>query len=266
VKTPQVTHESTGLLSSRRAAFALVLALLPGLLLPSCRTADVLAPRSKPAHTVKPAEDWTRSSDEGQLDPFVPRVNPLGAAGNQTKIEAAFAGTARKAAKISISSAPMQTFNSLHTFLNSLPDDQDMIAMGIPKSATSGRVAEEERNVSIPVWVYAIKWEEDHDWHIIVGSDPDDGNPVYFNVEISGLPPKSSVDYNTLLGARQDLADVLDNDLPGGSGYWAYEPFPVRVKGSLFYDVSHAPGVVGPGSLKPDTAWEIHPVTDFAWR
>jgi hypothetical protein len=37
----------------------------------------------------------------------------------------------------------------------------------------------------------------------------------------------------------------------------------VTVEGSLFYDVDHAPGAVGPRDMKPTTAWEIHPITQI---
>jgi hypothetical protein len=251
----------------RPVSITLLLATLPGFLSASCRAWGTRMP-TELRHTVKPESEWVESEDEDELDPFVPAVNELGGAGNQNKIQALYAGTARKKAKTSVSSASLETFQSLGSFLNSLPDDNDMINKNpkIPKTASSGRVSEEERNVTFPAWVYAIKWEDDHDWHIIVGSDPNGSSPRYFNIEISGLPPQSSPDHQLLLDAREDLNTLLDGDLPGGSGYWEYEPFPVTVSGSLFYDVSHAPGVVGPGVLKPTTAWEVHPVTDIVWR
>jgi hypothetical protein len=36
------------------------------------------------------------------------------------------------------------------------------------------------------------------------------------------------------------------------------------VTGSLFFDMDHLAGVVGTGEFKPQTAWEIHPVTSIA--
>jgi hypothetical protein len=64
---------------------------------------------------------------------------------------------------------------------------------------------------------------------------------------------------------RQKLADILVNQLPAGSGYRKYTfPIPVVVDGSLFFDVDHAAGVVGPAGMRPQTAWEIHPVTRLA--
>ena len=38
------------------------------------------------------------------------------------------------------------------------------------------------------------------------------------------------------------------------------------VCGSLFYDISHSPGTVGPQGLRPGTAWEIHPVTSIVFE
>ena len=41
---------------------------------------------------------------------------------------------------------------------------------------------------------------------------------------------------------------------------------PVKVQGSLFYDIDHEPGVIGPTGFRPKTAWEIHPVTDIEFE
>jgi hypothetical protein len=35
----------------------------------------------------------------------------------------------------------------------------------------------------------------------------------------------------------------------------------VRIEGSLFFDVDHAAGAVGPANMKPKSAWEMHPIT-----
>src|SRR5712691_10832794 len=61
-----------------------------------------------------------------------------------------FAGTARKAAKLSIANAPTEKFKDLKNLITSLIADSAMIAH-VPKiktTATSDRVKEEKRNVS----------------------------------------------------------------------------------------------------------------------
>src|SRR5262245_39552028 len=60
-----------------------------------------------------------------------------------------FQGTARKAAKLSISTATTGNFNDLKDLIASLVPDAKMIAKKpkIPTTATSNRVKEEERNI-----------------------------------------------------------------------------------------------------------------------
>ena len=44
-------------------------------------------------------------------------------------------------------------------------------------------------------------------------------------------------------------------------------PIPVRVTGSLFWDIEHPPpNTVGPTDRRPKTAWEIHPVTKIEFE
>ena len=129
------------------------------------------------------------------------------------------------------------------------------------------RAVEENRNVRVPAWIYAIKFEADADWHVILGSDPSGTTQTFFNGEVSGLPLASSPDFSTLLRVRKSLAKILGKDLPTGSGYNKYDPpLPVTVEGSLFFDVDHAAGVVGPTGMRPQTAWEIHPITRLSAR
>src|SRR5688572_20137181 len=60
-----------------------------------------------------------------------------------------FAGTARKKAKLSLSSAPTESFDDLSSLVGDLPPDQSMKVRvpAITTASTSGRVAEEKRNV-----------------------------------------------------------------------------------------------------------------------
>ena len=56
------------------------------------------------------------------------------------------------------------------------------------------------------------------------------------------------------------------NALPE-DGYDKYDPpIPVQIVGSLFFDVDHQPGEVGPVGMKPKTSWEIHPVSDIQFE
>jgi hypothetical protein len=52
--------------------------------------------------------------------------------------------------------------------------------------------------------------------------------------------------------------------LPSRSYFRPDPPVPIRVTGSLFWDVDHEdPPYVGPNDFKPKTAWEIHPISDI---
>jgi hypothetical protein len=120
--------------------------------------------------------------------------------------------------------------------------------------------------------VLPIKKEaNDNDYHLITGSDPEVEPIRYMNMEITGLPlgganrAKPRVPREAL---KQFLRD--EHARVTTSGYYRFEdPVPVRISGSLFYDIDHMPGVVG--SFKapprvPATAWEVHPITNIVFE
>jgi len=180
-----------------------------------------------------------------------------------------FAGTARAAAKLSIVSGSLESFASLSDLLDSLPSDDDMRALGIPKTADSDRVAQEQRLVTVTGYLYASTKESDDDFHCIVGSDPS-GDTRFMNVEVSGLPEITSQFRAPLTAARQEFkAFFTDNNIESlpTRGYEKYDPpIPVKITGSLFFDVDHFPGSIGPDGLKPKTSWEIHPVSEIKFE
>ena len=171
-----------------------------------------------------------------------------------------FAGTHRKAAKTSIVTGSYRKFESLEEFLATLQDDEEMrIHPEISRDENNKRVAEEKRNVHLKnVYLAAIVRESDNDFHIIIT----DGKGTYFNIENSGLLSTSSANYTALKKARTQIEDFFGEYC--SSKYWKMSPIiEIEVKGSLFYDIDHKPGIVGPNGLKPTTAWEIHPITDI---
>jgi hypothetical protein len=177
-----------------------------------------------------------------------------------------FEGTAREAAKLSIVSAQLETFATLSDLLDSLPSDDDMRALNIPKGADSDRVPQEQRLVTVTAFLYASSKESDDDFHCIVGSDAS-GSTRFMNVEVSGLPEASSPFFAQLNAARNEFkAFFTDNSVESlpSSRYEKYDPpIPVKITGSIFFDVDHLPGSIGPVGLKPKSAWEIHPVSDI---
>ena len=170
-----------------------------------------------------------------------------------------FAGKARSAAKLSFAAAPYQTYATLTDFQATLKTDSFMRSKAIGLTSKSPRVALEKRNVSITTaFLYGISIEGDDDFHLIVG---DKSGKNFFNCEISGLPPKTASSYATLKATRDYIVKYLTTDLCGKTGYTIFKPaLPITIKGSLFYDIDHSPGSVGPAAYRPPTSWEIHPI------
>ncbi len=200
------------------------------------------------------------------------RFTPQAAGGNT--IDSKFAGKHRGTPKTSIDPAALEPeFETLADLFDTLPSDQDMQEQFdelVDETGESGarfaesRLPDEQRNVRVRVWLYAVKSESDKDYHVILGSARRKSDSEFMNVEVTGLPKAPSADTPTLRRVREQLRDLLPSGLPGGSRYHKLKkPIAVEVQGSLFYDIDHQPGVVGPMGMRPQTAWEIHPITDL---
>jgi hypothetical protein len=181
-----------------------------------------------------------------------------------------FSGTARKAAKLSISTKPTEAFNDLKKLIDSLVPDAQMKKHKptIGTSATSKRVKEEERNVRVSAFLYAASREADNDFHLIIGRRVNAAPELYMTMELSGLPPQNSPSFSTLDAARNAFKGFFQTHAGGqlpGTTYDFYDPpIPVKIEGSLFFDMSHAKGQrPGPPSLKSrmPVIWEVHPIT-----
>jgi hypothetical protein len=179
-----------------------------------------------------------------------------------------FRGTARKAAKLSIADAPMESFDDIDNLIATLKSHNKMKAKRISTDAGSGRVPEEKRNVHVKAFLYAASLEDDNDFHLIIGRDPD--KPAkYMTVEISGLPPTSRSSFEALDGTRTAYFDFFRDGLPGTTYDFYDPPIPIEIEGSLFWDASHATGSrPGPSKLRPKmpVVWEIHPVTKIVFE
>lgn len=224
------------------------------------------APQRSPTGDQLAGTDWVTT----QRDGATPRPSPPVAEAAGDPLTAKFAGTSRKTAKITLALAPVEAeYSSLNALFDTLYDDADMAEWaaddGIEKHADShpNRMPEEERNVRVKAWLYAVKSESDKDFHIIIGTSPSNSQREYLNVEVSGLPGNNANDYQTLKDVREQLHDILGK-WPSDSRYYKPPtPIAVEVQGSLFWDIEHAPGVVGPLGMRPDTSWEIHPISDL---
>ena len=262
--------------TSVRVCLALVVS---GVMLSSCRagapvpstTPTPVAGEAVPTALRTPKGLAVKVTPTGELDEYDKTARFTAEAsrsefGVHTVVSDNFAGSDRRAAKLSIVKATAEVFSSVEALVKALPTDQTMLGLGIPRGKSSGRVQEERRRVALDALLCAASREDDNDFHLIV-CDPVEANQgrECFNVEVSGLP-KSGTYRAPLQKARETLAQLLRGELPG-SAYDRYDPaIPVAVTGSLFYDVSHKPGVVGPSAFKPKTAWEIHPVESIVER
>ncbi len=157
-----------------------------------------------------------------------------------------YAGTDRKAAKLSKAQGAAKAFGDLKDLIASLVPESTMIKHKPPikKVATSGRVKEEQRNVNVSAFLYASSREADNDFHLIVGRDHKLTPEMYMTMEVSGLPPKTdpALDFTDLNAARSAFKKFFGAKLPG-AGYDFYDPpIPVKIEGSLFFDMTHATG------------------------
>src|SRR5262245_22445025 len=242
---------------------ARLVVLLLALGVSSCaRSRPALTPDQR-AFTDVAASESGVVEDEHEMDVTIPAFNPLTGAGVADQINARYRGADRKDPKTSIAAATRRTFDDLPTLIATLPSDDAMRHHNpVIDRETMLRVTEERRNVRVRAWIYAIKYEADQDFHVIIGTDAARTPRTFFNAEISRLPPASAAAQSTLLGVRKQLATILANELPSGTGYRKYtKPIGVAIEGSLFFDVDHDAGVVGPTGMQPATAWEIHPIT-----
>jgi hypothetical protein len=183
-----------------------------------------------------------------------------------------FAGTARKAAKLSLPAGPAQSFADVSALIASLPKDASMVKHK-PKIATtagSGRTAEEKVNIKIAkAFIYAASRESDNDFHLIVGNAVDASVEQYMTMELSGLPPANSAAFAELKAARDAYSIFFKNNLPGTTYDFYHPPVPVAIEGAIFFDMTHATGAhPGPQSLKSrmPTIWEVHPISSIQFE
>jgi len=187
-----------------------------------------------------------------------------------------FAGTDRKAAKLSIANAPTENFNDVKDLIATFPSEATMKAHQpkISVAATSGRVKEEERNVHVKAFIYALSREKDNDFHLILGRDPKATPEVYMTMELSGLPPSNSASFAKMKAARDTFKQFYTTNvgnLPGPGYDFPDPPIPVEVEGSPFFDMTHATSGgsrPGPKSLKSrmPVIWEVHPITKMTFE
>lgn len=175
-----------------------------------------------------------------------------------------FMGKDRSEAKTSFVTTKVEAFATIEDLFATLAVDERVEKVGIKSSGTNARrINVEQRNVQLNhVSLYAIKREADNDFHLIIGNRKN--NNVFLNAEISGLPSPNSPYYTRLSWVRKNAENIFGEMCT--SGYYIFNPpIPTILEGSLFFDIDHKDGTIGPKGMKPITAWEIHPVTNIGF-
>lgn len=176
-----------------------------------------------------------------------------------------FGGSARSAAKTSYVTGAFIPYTHIANLRLSLPSDALMHTKGLGLS--SPRINEEKKNVSVAsAYLYAISRESDNDYHMIIG-DASVSPTTLMNCESSGLSSTTSTSYLTIKNVRSVIKQHFGTDFCNTSGYTRFSPaIHISVlKGSLFYDIDHAAGTIGPLGYRANTSWEIHPVNAIAF-
>jgi hypothetical protein len=178
-----------------------------------------------------------------------------------------FAGTDRRDPKTSIATGGLKPFSTIADLRSSFPSDSFMKTLRITRAPDSERTLQEQYNVSVEGYILAVSRESDNDFHLIVGDKDCAAGDCLITVEISGLPQDpADPSYPTLLGVRTKFLAYFNNQQPS-RGYKKFNPpIAVSLTGSVFFDVDHPAGAVGPAGLKPSSAWEIHPLTDITFE
>ena len=88
-------------------------------------------------------------------------------------------------------------------------------------------------------------------------------------MEVSGLPPTRADSFTQLKSARNSFQGFFGQMAPGASYDFYDPPIPIRVEGSLFFDITHAHGrSPGPPTLHPHmpVIWEVHPISTIEFE
>lgn len=178
-----------------------------------------------------------------------------------------FAGKTRTDAKTSIASGGLKSYSTIAELRSSFPTDTFMRGLGITEAPDSERTPQEQYNVSVEGYIYALSKETDNDFHLIVGDKNCTTGSCMMNVEVSGLPQHTTdPSYSTLSAVRTKFLAYFNGQEPSRAYKTFDPPIAVALTGSVFFDVDHGAGVVGPPGHKPSSAWEIHPLTDITFE
>jgi hypothetical protein len=215
-------------------------------------------------HYILPAREVVETEKEELLPPSKAFARPPDVSDRDM-----FNGSVRKIAKVTVFGGETREFASvqeLRAFLADRGDDDAMSALHIGHGVDVNRVEQEKLNVSVRGVIYTFTKESDNDYHVIIGDPPGTPGRKYLNAEVSGIPDVGTDENRAnLVRVRQAFKEAFGVGDDGPDGYHPLDPpVPVRITGSLFWDVEHKPPhTVGPSFAAPKTAWEIHPISDI---
>jgi hypothetical protein len=167
-----------------------------------------------------------------------------------------FTGEDRKEAKTTYAKGRTKSYDSIGDLLKKLKPDSLAKKLVTDKSP---RASFEKHNVKIDTaYLYSLKHEEDNDYHLIIG---DIAKTNLFNCELSALPVPKNKYSEKIKIVRDSVVNQLGLAGCKFPRYIKFEPpLCICIEGSIFFDDSHSSGGVGPSELRPDSAWEIHPI------
>ncbi len=208
----------------------------------------------------------TQTNQVDEVEASEPASIPLKAFAHTHSSGDVFAGNDRRDPKTSVATGGLKSFSSIAALRSSFPTDDFMKGLGITRAPDSERTTQEQYNVNVEGYIFAASKESDNDFHLIVGDKDCGSGDCIINVEVSGLPQDPADSSFPMLSAvRTKFLAYFNQGLPS-RGYKRFEP-PIGavLTGSVFFDVDHRAGAVGPSGLKPSSAWEIHPLTDISF-
>lgn len=247
-----------------RTITLLVYLILTGCFVSKMPTPDPQRPTDTPTDNGgKPTAELPTPSVNKPVDPDNLKINFSKPASDVYRD--IFSGSAREVAKTHPSTAKTKDFASVGDVLKGLPTDSYMRRIGV--SDNSPRTVDEDFNVFVKkAFLFSISKEADGDFHLIIGDLVNDEKVNLMTAEISGLPKDSTQNkmaYFLLERTRRQLYEKFPEFFTGRKK--TYKPtanFPeIAIRGSLFFDNRHSAGQIGSGAVKPETVWEIHPIT-----
>lgn len=179
-----------------------------------------------------------------------------------------FLGVERKKQKSTFLIKMMKNFATVNALRKSFPTDSVMQNLSPPLTTDSNsqRVAQEKRNVRInTAFIYAISREADNDFHVIVGDTVPFNASKAIVVEMAGLPNPANASSDTILNARTAFENFFGEKCSGAYSVFT-PPIKTTIAGTILYDIGHNPGTIGTGVFKPNTSWEIHPVSEIIFK